>query len=189
MTYRMPRFFKLSIAAFLSLTIAIVGCASIPKDFLKLSPNSLEKRQLQTRQYDTIDEELIISSCAGVLQDLGFMLEESETKLGLIVASKDRDATNAGQVALATLSVILSALGGSSSNAYETIDDVQKIRASVVTKPSLDGSKMVVRVTFQRIVWNKRGDISRMETIDDSKLYQGFFERLSKSIFLEAQKI
>jgi hypothetical protein len=69
------------------------------------------------------------------------------------------------------------------------IDKVQKIRASVVSKPSLDGSKILVRVTFQRIIWNNRGDISRMETLNDPELYQGFFERLSKAIFLEANKI
>ncbi|MBU2541133.1 MAG: hypothetical protein KJ593_04455 [Candidatus Omnitrophica bacterium] len=177
------------VAICILLFLSLVGCATIPMDFLKLSSHSLEYRQLQTRQYDTNDEEAIIIACVGVLQDLGFTLDDSETELGLVVGSKDRDATDAGQVALATLSTFLAALGGGSSNAFEMIDDVQKIRASVVTKPALNGNKILVRVTFQRVIWNKRGDISRMETLNDPKLYQGFFERLSKSVFLEAHKI
>jgi len=184
----MVQFFKRSLVGVLA--ISLVGCATTyPKDFLKLSESHLQNRQLQMRQYDTQNEAEIISACAGVLQDLGFTLDDSESELGLVVASKDRDATDAGQVAIATMSVILSALGGASSNAFEKIDKTQKIRASIVSNPSLDSGKTVVRVTFQRIIWNARGDVSRMETLKDVELYQGFFERLSKSIFLEAHKI
>lgn len=182
MIFLTPKTSKLIIVIFLFLLL--YGCATFPKDALKLNPQSLEKRQLQTRQYDTKNEEKIIAACAGVLQDLGFTIDESETKLGVIVASKDRDATNGGQVALATLAAIFG-----NSNAYSTIDAVQKIRVSVVSNPSLDGIKMLVRVTFQRVVWNQAGSVSRVETINDPKLYQGFFEKLSKAVFLEEQKI
>ncbi len=176
------------IAYALIASVLLSGCATtIPKDVLKLAPESLAQRQLQTRQYETKDEKQNLAACSGVLQDLGFSLDESETKLGVIVGSKDRDATDAGQVAGATALVLLAALGGVRSNALETIDGVQKIRASVVT--SVFSEKIKVRVTFQRIVWNKRGDISRLETLDDAKLYEGFFEKLSKSVFLEAQLI
>lgn len=170
--------------------LSITGCVTTyPKDFLKLSENSLQTRQLQMRQFETTNEKEIISASAGVLQDMGFTLDDSETELGLIVASKDRDATNAGQVTLATMAVILSALGGSSSKAFDNIDKVQKIRASVVTKLNAEGDKVIVRVTFQRIVWNNRGDVSRMEALKEPELYQGFFEKVSKAIFLEEQKI
>lgn len=167
-----------------------LSCApTYPKDFLKLSEKSLESRQLQMRQYETSNEKEVISASAGVLQDMGFTLDDSETDLGLVVASKDRDATNAGQVALATMSVLLSAFGGASSDAFNHIDKVQKIRASVISKPSLENSKIIVRVTFQRIVWNNMGQVSKMETLNEPELYQGFFEKLSKAIFLEEQKI
>lgn len=185
---RSRHLYRILIVVFLS--VSLVGCATTyPKDFLKLSPDSLKNRELQMRQYDTQNEEDILAACAGVLQDLGFTLDDSETELGLVVASKDRDATDAGQVALATVSVFLSALGGSSSNAFDYIDKTQKIRASVVSKLSADGSKIIVRVTFQRVVWNNVGDVSKMENLTDPELYQGFFERLSKAVFLEAQKI
>lgn len=170
--------------------ITLAGCATTyPKNILKLSEDSLQVRQLQMRQYETIKEEEIISASAGVLQDLGFTLDDSETKLGLIVASKSRDATNSGQVTGAWIATILSALGGSSSDALSKIDGVQKIRASVVTALNNEGTKVIVRVTFQRIVWNKAGVMSKMETLKDPKAYQGFFEKLSKAIFLEEQKI
>ncbi len=164
------------------------GCVTaIPPDVLKLAPESLEQRQLQTRRYETKDEKNILSACAGVLQDLGFAIEESETKLGVIVASKDRSAVEASQIVAATAIVFLAALGGITSNAYNEIDATQKMRASVISAPS--NNDVRVRVTFQRIVWNRMGQVSKIETINEQQLYEGFFEKLSKSIFLETQKI
>jgi hypothetical protein len=66
---------------------------------------------------------------------------------------------------------------------------VQNVKASVVVKPSLEGEKTVVRVTFQRVVWNKSNQINRVETIEEPEIYQKFFDDLSKSVFLEGHKI
>ena len=84
-----------------ALAFSLAGCVVIPKDFLKLPPDSLVKKQLQSRRYETADEKKIIAASAGVLQDLGFTLDESESALGLIAGSKDRDATDGYQVAMA----------------------------------------------------------------------------------------
>ena len=167
----------------------LAGCASTPKGFLKLSENHLKKRQLQMRQYDTTDEQKIITSVAGVLQDLGFTLSESETELGFVAAAKQADAKDAGQIAGAVMVDVLAALCGSYSNASLQCDKNQMVKASVIVMPSQSGDKIVVRVTFQRIVWNMNNQVSRVETINLPEIYQKFFESLSKAIFLEAHKI
>ena len=155
------------------------GCGGIPKDALRMNKATLEDRQLQTRVFDTSDEEKILAASASLLQDLGFNLDESETDLGLIVASKERDATEAGQVIGA---ILMQALAG-----YGAYDTQQKVRASVVTSPCGEKNERTCsRVTFQRIVWNNYGSISRLERINDPEIYQDFFEKLSKAIFLEA---
>ncbi|MFC1674600.1 hypothetical protein ACFL1K_01705 [Candidatus Omnitrophota bacterium] len=169
--------------------LGIVGCASIPTGFLKPSEGYLEARELQMRQYDTTEQKKIITSVAGVLQDLGFTLDASETEVGFVAASKRADATSKGQMFWAGFADVLSALGGSSSNAMAACDSVQVIKASVISKLSLDGSKTVVRVTFQRLVWNVGGQINKVETLSDPEIYQKFYDNLSKAIFLEAQKI
>ncbi len=171
-------------------TIAVLLCAllsacagKIPKDALQLTQDSLERRQLQSRVYDTKDEATILAASAAVLQDLGFNLDESETRLGVIVGSKRRGAMEAGQVAGAIAMGVIFGVRMS-------VDKEQKIRASLVTRPSgKRGERMTVRVTFQRMVWNTEGKISKVEPIDEPNIYQEFFTRLSKSIFLEAHKI
>jgi len=161
--------------------LVLTGCAPrIPAGALAMRPQTLEHRRLSTRLFGTHDEGRILVACAGVLQDLGFTLDDSETKLGLIVASKDRIAVEAGQV---TRKIIVGIL----FRANTPIDERQRFRASIVTHPA--GARTAVRVTFQRIVWNDRGQVSRLERIEDPEVYQTFFERLSKAVFLEAQGI
>ncbi len=173
---------KIVVAWMLACMVLIgVGCSStIPKSALAMSPQALEVRQMQTRRYATMDEAKLLSASAGLLQDLGFSIDKSETKVGLISGSKDRDAKDAGQVVGA---VLVAALFGVST----PIDDHQKIRASVVTHPSMGATN--VRVTFQRVVWNTDGRISRLEQLDDPEMYQEFFSKLSKSVFLEGHEI
>lgn len=180
--------------AVVALCTSITGCATIPTGFLKPEKAVLENRALEMRQYDTKDEDKIVKSVAGLLQDLGFIMDSSETKLGFVAASKKADAKNAGQIAAATavdaLAIAASAFGAYCySNSLSKCDKNQLVKASVIIQPSADGSKMVVRVTFQRMVWNMCDQVSRIETISEPKIYQTFFEGLSKAIFLEAQSI
>ena len=153
---------------------------------LSLSQESLKSRALQSRRYETKDERKILAACSGVLQDLGFAITESSAKAGLIVAMKDRDAIEAGQVAGSIIaSALIAALGGQADPTYDT---KQKIRISIVTTPLPSGTTLV-RATFQRVLWNNKNQLSRVETIDDPVIYQQFFDKLSQSIFLEGQKI
>jgi hypothetical protein len=168
------------LTCFLIVSIFTACTPTIPKEALQLSRESLQLRSLQTRKFSTTNESKLLIAAAGVLQDLGYAIDESETSLGVIVGSKDRDATDAGQIAGA---VVVAVLFGVAT----PVDQNQKIRASVVTTPVAKGTKL--RVTFQRVVWNTQGQVSRSESLEDPKLYQGFFEALSKSVFLEAHKI
>jgi hypothetical protein len=145
-----------------------------------MRPQTLQFRQLSTRRFTTTDEKAILAACAGLLQDLGYTIETSETDLGLIVASSDRSAVEGGQVAGKIMYAIV-------FGANLPIDHVQKFRASIVTKPG--EREVAVRVTFQRIVWNDYGQVSKREPMEDPKLYQDFFDKLSKAVFLEAHEI
>lgn len=186
----------------------LTGCAQpIPPEALQFQPDTLENRQLQSRKFDIKSEKELLSASNNVLQDMGFNLDESNMPLGVIVASKSRDATEAGQVAGA---MFMAFMFGANAASY---DKVQKIRASLVTKPASTNNPIevdvktksgkqikfeqqvplnnsyIVRVTFQRMVWNQRGVLTKIEGINDPEIYQEFFEKLSKSVFLQAQNV
>jgi len=172
---------KKVIAAGVALSLA--GCVTVPQNLLLTSPKSLERRQIEARKFSGIKENDLIAAVGAVIQDLGFTLEASETKLGLIVAQKDRDATQVSEVVGA---VLIALLGGGQT----AISRDQKIRVSVVVLPSADkiNNAWQVRATFQRVV-TRTDNTQYAQTLEDLSLHQEFFDKLSKAVFLEAQKI
>ena len=181
------------LACTLALAAAVIvglgACAAgIPKEAFQLSPQSLANRQMQTRRFETGDELMMLQSCSGLLQDLGFSLDEADTSVGVLVGSKDRSAVDAAQVTAAVFLALLTAVSG--APAVMPTDERQKFRASIVTRPvGGAGEHIAVRVTFQRIVWNNQGSITKREGIKDPEIYQDFFEKLSKAVFLEAHDL
>ena len=173
---------------FFLLPLFLVGCAvEAPTDLFVQTPEMLAQRQLETRRYDNLDEEEILIACSNVLQDMGYTLENSETRLGVLTSSKTRDATNGGEIAANIMLVLL-------GSQPQPMSKTQTIRVSLVVKPILDQNKKPlpkshsVRVTFQQLVHMTDGSIVT-RTLSDPELYTGFFDKLSKSVFLEAQKI
>lgn len=163
------------------------ACVTLPPNAFVVTSEQLARRQIETRKYEGIKEENLLVASSNVLQDLGYTLENSESKLGVLTASKQRDATHGGEVAAA---VLLALLGGGAT----PISKDQTIRVALVVRPvqaTTDNNPTnshFVRITFQRVV--TRTDNSKFaETLTDKTLYEGFFEKLSKSIFLEAQKV
>lgn len=171
--------------------ICVVGsCQPEPQtatQALTLAPESMAQRQAQTRLFDTADENAILSASAALLQDLGFLIDETSGSIGLLVASKNRTAEDSGQVAG---QVFLSLLAAAAGTRYDPVwEKDQKIRASVTVRRAGTGERTAVRVTFQRVVWNNNRLISRVETLSDAELYTVFFDRLAQSIFLEAHEL
>jgi len=162
-------------------SVFLAAChSSIPDDALRLDGESLKQRRIQTRYYQTDNETKVLTACAALLQDLGFNIDESEPRLGTITGSKNRSAVSAGQV----VGSVIAAFFGFNV----PWDKSQNMRVCVVTTPVEEKKIILVRVTFQRIVWNTAGQISKREGLTEPGIYQEFFARLSKSLFLQAQE-
>jgi len=171
----------------LVVTILVIGCSTLPHHAFLVTPEMLAQRQLETRRYDGIKEDDLLLACANLLQDLGFQMESSEPRLGVLTVNKQRSATNASEI---IASVILAMLTGKPTPYSKD----QSIRAALVVSPvygsngTASSDSYYVRITVQRLV--RRTDNSvYVETLRDPKLYEGFYEKLSKSVFIEAQKI
>lgn len=181
------------------------GCAPMPsapvESFFELSPQTAQHQALQTRMFDTTDEKELLSASAAVLQDLGFQIEESITDVGILRAAKERGAREYGQeinqgliALLSTASIIV---GG--TIIVWPVDVHQQINATLTTRRSdSDPSRFSVRVLFHRSLWKGDGNVGdnyippgqqKLEVILDKEIYQQFFAKLSKSVFLEAHKI
>jgi hypothetical protein len=165
---------------------ALTGCTgTVPKDAMQLSPQSLSMRQLQSKKFDTLDEANMLTASMEVLQDMGFIIKEAESKLGVIVGTKTRETDNRAQrYALVTLKIL-----ARDRDPLRGIEKSHKIRVSLVTAPDKSKKNTTVRVNFQRQVMDMNGDLVKLETIHEKELYEGFFSKLSKSVFLEANEV
>ena len=180
---------------FVAVPLALSACVSPNDVAMKVgAPPQLEAggkstvslRALQTRRFDTLDERELLHAATQTLQDLGFTISESSLDAGVLVGTKRRDAVEAGQVTVQVILTVLAALGG---NYHDPIwDKEQTIVVTLVTTPVQNTRQIETRVSFDRRLINNYGQLWRAELILDAPIYQEFFEKLSKSVFLEAHK-
>ena len=163
------------------LTVGITGCArTVPPAALQLTPTSLQERQIQTRRFATPDEESLQHAAAEVLQDLGFQIDESETALGVVVASKTRDARQTGPSP--------DRGAGTPGVARAPADRPAAANPRPALRPDRPGLQGP-QCASPSSGWCGTAtiDCRSIEGIDDPAIYQEFFDRLSQSVFLSAQ--
>lgn len=180
----------------------LTGCAAPtdPATLFQLGPKSAAHRAAETRRFESANEAELLSASAAVLQDLGFQVTESVRELGFLRAAKERSARERGQEIVRGIVLFLSTLGlasGSNTLMLLPVDLHQQVNASLATR-RIGEERYDVRILFYRVVWKSdgiSGDQSippgeqRIEAIRDPLIYQRFFARLSKAVFLEAHKI
>jgi len=177
----------------LLLSSQLAGCVTPtqPVELFQLTEESPRNKAMQTRFFETKDEVELLSASAAVLQDLGFQVEESVRDVGFLRATKERSAREYGQD-IGRLFTFLLSLGGF----IMPVDLHQKIAATLIARPiNLEATRQEVRIIFYRVVWKGDGQADRqyippgqqkMEMLRDPVMYQQFFAKLSKAVFLEA---
>lgn len=142
-----------------------------------LRPDAPAIRARQTERVVAAEEQAL-AEATQVLQDLGFTVEESAPRIGVLAGSKDRDATEAGQVAAQVAFTVAAALLGVRHQPVWDTDQV--IRATLTTRP-LGPRESAMRVSFERVVTNNQG-VSRMEELTASEYSSGFFSKVRSGL-------
>jgi len=177
--------------------VLLAGCQGVPAGVLQLPLETAGQRQLQSHRYAGVPEERLLSAGLGVMQDLGFTLEGSESKLGVITGSKkltSRRPLNAEEVikGLCWTALIPYLAPFTAYHAATGVKEPQIVRISLVTQPAAGDAPPVclVRVTAQRVVYTdeRLNQVKFVEPLNDPRFYEEFFKRLSLSVFLEEQK-
>ena len=166
----------------------VSGCAaSIPQDALRLPESTLDVRAMQTRTFEAPTENDILIAAVAVLQDMEFNVERIEKPLGVITASKITDADSSSEMTgLFFLQLLCAASGSVSCDAMSSASDDQHIVLTMVVLPSLARSDaFTVRVTIQRVIYDKLDRMKVQERIEDEQSYQDIFENLRKSLFIQ----
>lgn len=169
-------------AVLLTAVLALAGCAAQPDPkLLRLSESTLEIRAMQTRTFAAASESEILAATAAALQDMEYNIDQVDSPLGIISASKVSDADSTSEKTTRFIFDLLCGCGGSQFAA-----DTHVITITTVVLPSLAvQGEYVTRITIQQITYDKMAQITSRSAIDDPQAYQVIFERLSKSLFIE----
>ena len=168
--------------------LLIAGCASTTSQ-LMLQPQaagSAARAEFQTRLYETPDEGRILAACTALLQDMGFQVDEAASSLGVLSASKMRDAnrlTPGERFGAVILTLGLLAGGYTAPLALFTMNagDPRPVNIEVgitTRKVGQGGGRVSVHVIFKE----------NSAHITEPAVYQEFFGHLSKALFLEARE-
>ena len=68
--------------------LALAGCATTTPTNIAGGGTQLETRQIQTREYDTLDKAMTLRSVIASLQDLGFTIDQADAELGTVTATR-----------------------------------------------------------------------------------------------------
>ena len=68
--------------------ILLAGCVTTTPVDVVGAGTQLETRQIQTREYDTLDKAMTMRSVIATLQDLGFTIDQADAELGSVTATR-----------------------------------------------------------------------------------------------------
>jgi len=141
--------------------------------------DALQIRDRQTARFDNVSETRLLIEATQVLQDLGFTIEESAPRFGVLAGSKDRDAVEVPQVvAQVALTIGLALLGVQYNPVWDTD---QIIRTTLSTAPQ-GANSTSLRVSFERIITNNQG-ASRVEELTSPEFSTEFFRKVREGLF------
>ena len=67
---------------------ALVGCATVGSSDVVGNQSQVAIRQIQTREYETLDRAMTLRSVIATLQDLSFAIDRADASLGTVTATR-----------------------------------------------------------------------------------------------------
>jgi hypothetical protein len=160
----------------------------------ELNPTSTADRSAQTRTLPTADRALLLAASTSVLQDMGFKVTGGSPAYGLLVAEKTADVPPAGlahtvaEAAVVTTTLLMSLLVGQDMVTDLPEQVQQRVHVSLHLKavPAARPVRSEVRISIDRDMIYDNGSVLPDHT-ELPSIYQEFFARLSKSVYLEGE--
>lgn len=167
------------------LVILMILCCALPtlakvrhNEEIITPLNQLEKRQFQTRTYNTLDNILAMKSILNVLQDEGFIVYNVNSLLGFIYGVKDFDLKDPNVDISKEFGVTKSRLNYNGVN-------VATLEVSVNVTPY--GEKSRIRASFKRKLLNQYGNAQMINDIDEAEFYDEFFAKVDKALNMQKE--
>ena len=137
----------------------------------------LQKRQLQTREYEDVERTRILSVAVQVLQDDEFVIGNANEVLGLLSASKQLHNRTVDDDAF---------MKGVLGNSQVVHDENSSFGANLTVTQFGDMVRVRLAATLN---YSNTDGARRVEQVTEPQFYQHFFSQLEKGIFIEQEGI
>lgn len=159
----------------------------------QLNPTEPGDLAQQSRVLANPDVDEVWLAGSGVLQDMGYKLTGGEQAFGLLLGEKNAEVSDAGivhaisEAIVVTITVLLSIAGGQDVVTDLPEQIAQRIYVSLLVTGHTSGGTLV-RISLDRDMYYDNGWVIPDHT-ELPLVYQEFFDRLSKAIFLEGEQL
>lgn len=147
---------------------------------------ALETRALQSRSYASSDTKSVMKAVLATLQDDGFLVRTADSQLGLITATKEgvrpvSDGVRLGRIIFIAATYGMGALWPGPSSGASVLEATANITD--------DSSETRLRISFQLKVLDGNQRLKEVRSVDEPALYQEFFAKIARSLFLVKEKV
>jgi hypothetical protein len=157
----------------------LAGCASgVDPRILGNSESQMKLRSMQSRAFDSGDTVKTLKTVVATLQDLGFIVDKSDSALGVASGTKVGYAPAQPPMFARMLAGVAAGAVVGGARAGAGPNDPGALRITVTVRARSD-TQLVVRANAEM----------NQQTISDPKQYQDFFAALEKAMFLTAHQV
>lgn len=160
-------------AVILIAALGTTGCSTTPAPPPVLEMTQLQVRQLQTREYDAVDEKPVVKAVIAALQDEGFIISTVNLDIGLVTSAmevRDEDKGTKGWSEF---------WYGPGMGTYQT---TKRFEASATVQKQ--ATTVRVRINIVAKALTNAGGIVWSQPVYEKDVYQKIFSKVDKSVFL-----
>lgn len=164
------------------LTTFLFASASYAKGKDNKSINQLstqELQTLQTRTYNNVNSDKVMKAIINVLQDKCYFIENADTRIGFILASREFDTKNKSIK-------IKEEFGARKLKTMCKFNCISRTEADINVTPSINAT--IVRINFRKRVINIFNANTRVKDIIVPDFYTNFFTDLEKELQINNNK-
>lgn len=167
------------------LVILFILCLALPvcakkrqSEEIIVPMKQLEKREYQTKTFESQNKVNVMKAILNVLQDEGFVVYNANSLLGFIYGVKDYNVSDSEEDISKEFKVTKSRMSynGVSVATLETTANVTQY-----------GKTLKVRVNFKRKLLNMYGNAQLIEDITDPEYYNDFYTKVDTALQLQAK--
>jgi hypothetical protein len=160
-----------------STLLFLVACSSS-----KHSMSTLEIRSIQTKEYDSKSELVIYKALVNALLDREFIIKASDSSAGIVLANYTTTRLNGGEMVTKAIGTYFT-LGLNWVFGDNNLEDTLSVDISANVTQLKGTTQVRINAIAKRM--NSEGEVLESNMIVEPAYYNGIFEQIGKSVFLE----